>query len=100
MASNYKGLEIAEILYYLNCMRTLNAARATYKPKGRLKGQCVFINPKEDGTIPSHLKSDNIRAWSKYFENPIKVIDVRGNEHSIFDEDIDDTIGALNSILI
>ncbi len=96
---DFRRLAIREVLYYLNCMRGLHVARAAYRPRGKVNARCFFVNPEKDSTIPAHLKAENIRAWSRHFEEPITVINVRGDEHSIFDADIDDTVRAINSTL-
>ncbi|HAN08992.1 MAG TPA: non-ribosomal peptide synthetase [Clostridiales bacterium] len=94
---NYKKLEIDEIMYYINAMRTLHAARVTYFPQNKLEGQLYFINPLADKTIKN--KKENISVWNKYYTKKIKVEDVIGDEHTVFDSDINDTIIKINKIL-
>jgi amino acid adenylation domain-containing protein len=96
---NVERLGIGEVLYHLNCMRGLHAARAAYTPGGVVTARCFFVNPVRDRTIPAHLKPENIRAWGRYFERPINVVDVSGDEHSIFGDDVDDTVRAISSAL-
>jgi thioesterase domain-containing protein/acyl carrier protein len=96
---DFRRLQIGEVLYFFNCMRGLHLARAAYRPRRKVRAQCYFVNPEKDRTIPIHLKEANIQAWSMYFEKPIKILCVRGDEHSVFDQDIDDTIQAINSAL-
>lgn len=94
---NVHSLDVTEIIYMINTMRSLHNARTKYRPSRMLESQVYFFKPIKDGTIIDH--EENIRLWQKYCENRIQVIEVDSDEHTIFDEEINDTILKLNQIL-
>lgn len=94
---NYQSLNISEIIYYINSMRSLHNARANYYPKNRLKSQVHYFKPLRDTTIDDH--EENINRWQQYCDKKIHKVEVYADEHSIFDEDINNTIKMLNDIL-
>ncbi len=95
---NYKMLNVREVIYYLNCMRTLHNARVVYIPKERIKTKVYYFNPIRDITIND--KKNNIKIWQKYCGNKIEVLNIYGDEHTIFDEDIKDTINKINQAIL
>lgn len=94
---NSKHLKFSDIVYFINSMRSLQNARVNYYPQFITKSQVYFFYPLRDKTIEDHAY--NISLWQKHCQKPVKIINVNSDEHSIFDEDINDTILKLNSIL-
>ncbi|GMQ55845.1 hypothetical protein AN1V17_02370 [Vallitalea sediminicola] len=95
---NYKTLTVQDIIYYLVCMRVLHRARLYYVPREKVKVKVYYFNPTRDITIDN--KENNINIWQKYFENNIQVLNVDGDEHTIFDEDIKHMINKINQVLL
>jgi thioesterase domain-containing protein/acyl carrier protein len=74
---NYHRLEPPELIRYLNIIRSLDAARLSYVPNGKINTPIYFFKASRSGSI----KHEN---WSEYACKPLKFYEVTGDHYSIF----------------
>lgn len=72
-----KDITIANIIYYINILRTFDNARALYTPSGTVKAHCYFFKAVSEAAA-------NINLWNHYFIDPIECIDIKGNNFTVW----------------
>lgn len=74
----FDQLEIREIVYYLNTIRTLHSLRANYFPNCKVKTEVNFFKSTDDKIV------DDESLWNNYCINEIKRHEVSGKHVTIF----------------
>lgn len=84
---------IVEIICYVNRMRTLHMARATYYPERKIRAKVYFYNALEDTIIKN--KESNIESWNKYCRLKAIQYDIEANHYSLFQSPCVEKLGDL-----
>ncbi|KNY25840.1 non-ribosomal peptide synthetase [Pseudobacteroides cellulosolvens] len=74
----FEELNIREIVYYLNAIRTLHTLRANYFPCGKVNARVDFFKSTNDNIV------DDENIWNNYCENKIEIYEVFGEHVTIF----------------
>ncbi len=74
----FEQLNIREIVYYLNAIRTLHNLRANYFPNDRVNVRVDFFKSTDDNIV------DDETVWNNYCKNKIETYKVIGEHVSIF----------------
>ncbi|MGI6085315.1 MAG: amino acid adenylation domain-containing protein [Acetivibrionales bacterium] len=94
----FSELQIVEIMRYINCIRTLHAARALYFPERRISAKVHFFNALKDTIIED--KKNNIKEWNKYCRLNLVHSDLEANHFSMFQSPCVEELGdIINGII-
>ncbi|MGE5371146.1 MAG: thioesterase domain-containing protein [Solirubrobacterales bacterium] len=76
-------LEVGDIIYYLNTVRSFMNAQAGYSPKSRLQTRVFFIEAEDDRElIPD--KAANRQRWQAICSQPIRFYRTAGDHFNMF----------------
>ena len=70
------GIQAAEILYYVNVLRTFDNVRALYEPSGKVRAQCHFFKAVRE-------RAANIEKWNDFCERELIVHEIDGDNFSV-----------------
>lgn len=74
----FEQLNVKEVVYYLNAIRTLHNLRANYFPSGKVNANVNFFKSTNDKIV------DDETVWKNYCNNKMEVYEVYGEHVSIF----------------
>jgi len=73
----FESLNIRELIKYINRIRTLVHAKASYAPSKEIKTPVHFFYASQSGEMIKH-------NWTDYFYHPLKTYEIEGSHFSIF----------------
>ncbi len=74
----FDQIELKDLIYYINVIRSYRNARASYAMKGRIRQPSFYFKAKR-----TFIK-DEMKRWNQLFHDPLKVIQVAGDHYSVF----------------
>ncbi len=88
---NFAGLDLRELIYYLNLLRTFENARNGYIPESKVNTTAHFFGssrPMEginlDQETFKEFTGNNIRQWNQFTTRPPRFYEITGDHYSIF----------------
>ncbi|MFZ5989460.1 MAG: AMP-binding protein [Bacillota bacterium] len=75
----YENIDVRNLIYYINVIRSLANARSWYVPAGKIKTQIHFFKASLETVLDESI-------WNQYCEKPVKTYTFLGDHFTMFKE--------------